>query len=211
MFVINIRYDSDDPVRRRADPGGKLQHRIGPVDMPIDWVLIREHALRKGLTDDDDGIAFCAVGIVEITAPDYGNSEGGKESGRDHAHLRARIFIGDMNVAVSRELEGDAAVAPGRIHAESSGVHAGYGIDPANRLLIEIYNLLRRFSVGHDGNVDDQDVTRVEARSRPLQRDQRRDQHSRAGQQHERGRDLCHREDPLAAARAAGDSYAAAR
>jgi hypothetical protein len=47
-----------------------------------------------------------AVEIVEITPGDDGNAEGGKESGRDDAQLRAWIlFTGGMNMTVDRELQ----------------------------------------------------------------------------------------------------------
>jgi len=84
-------------------------------------------------------------------------------------------------------------------------------IHAANRFLVEIDHLLRCFAVGHSGDVDGEDVAGVKTRPRILQRDQRSDQHTGAGQQHEGCRDLCHCEDLLAATRTAGDSYAAAR
>ena len=54
------------------------------------------------------------------------------------------------------------------------------------------------------------DVARVHSGLRPLQCDKRSDQHTRAGQQHERRGDLCYDEDALSAAGAAGYANAAA-
>ena len=51
-----------------------------------------------------------------------------------------------------------------------------------------------RFSVGHSGNIDGQNVLRVQTRLCPLQCDQRSDQHTCAGQQDERRGDLRYRE-----------------
>src|SRR5439155_15400108 len=161
VFVVNIGGDADDAVRRGANPGGELQHGIRPIDMPIDGILIGEHAPCESLTDYNDGLfTFLAVGIVEITAGDDGNTERGKESGRDDAQLRARIlFAGGMNITVGGELEArtEAAIAPGNNNAESGLGHAGKRINATNRFLVEIDHLLRRFSVGHNGDVDGED------------------------------------------------------
>src|SRR5207245_6180059 len=114
-------------VRRSADPGCELQHGISPIDTPIEGILIGEHALRESLTDDSNGIVLLAVGIVEITAGDDGNAERGKESGRDDAHMRARVFIGDMNMTIGGELhtETEAGIAPRSNPADSGGGHTG--------------------------------------------------------------------------------------
>ena len=114
-------------------------------------------------------------------------------------------------MTVGGELESEAAIAPWNRHAESGLVHAGQRINATNRFLVEIDHLLRCFSVGHNGNVDREDVARVETGLRRLQRDQRSDHGTCAGQQHEGCSDLYHREDALAAAGAAGDPDAAAR
>src|SRR5438876_11012930 len=102
--------------------------------MPIDGILIGEHALCESLTDDNDGLFTLAVEIVEITAGDDGNAERGKESGRDDAPLRARIlFAGRTDVTIPGELDAGtvAAIAPGNNNAERSLVHAGKGINAA--------------------------------------------------------------------------------
>src|SRR6202022_4762014 len=70
VFVVNIGGDADDAVRRGANPRGELQYGIRPIDMPIEGILIGEHALCESLTDDNDGVFTLAVVIVEITAGD---------------------------------------------------------------------------------------------------------------------------------------------
>src|SRR5579863_101200 len=98
--------------------------------MPIDRILIGEHALCERLTDDDDGILIftLAVELVEITAGEDGNAERGKESGRDDTPLRARIhFAHGMSMTVGGELQADAGsgITPGNHQAESGLLHAG--------------------------------------------------------------------------------------
>src|SRR5713226_4994148 len=134
VFVVNIGGNANDTVRRdktrplEVGRREELQHRIGPIDVPVDGILIGEHAPCESLTDDYDGLFILVVEIVEITAGDDGNAERGKESGRDDTPLRTRIFFtGGMNMTVGGELEADtdAGIAPGSDHAESSLAHAG--------------------------------------------------------------------------------------
>jgi hypothetical protein len=60
VSVVNIGRDTDDAVRRdktrlfEIGPGEELQHGIGPIDMPIDRILVGEHALCESLADDND-------------------------------------------------------------------------------------------------------------------------------------------------------------
>ena len=61
VSVVNIGGDADDAVRRdqRAFSDrsrDELQHGISPIDMPIDRILIGEHALCESLADDNDGL-----------------------------------------------------------------------------------------------------------------------------------------------------------
>ena len=118
-----------------------------------------------------------------------------------------------MDVSVGGELQsaaGTAAIAPGNDIAERGLTHARQGINATHRFLVEIDDLLRCLPIGHSGNIDREDVLRIQSCLRPLQCDQRSDQRACAGQQHEGRGDLCHREDPLAAARAAGDPHTSA-
>src|SRR5208282_6628749 len=130
----------------RVNPGDELQHRISPVHMAINGILIGEHALCERLTDDSDRLVAVAVEIVEIPAGEDGNAQRGKESGRDHAKLRARIlFAGGMNVTIGGELEAYscACIAPGNNNAESGLFHARQRLDATNRFLVELNPLLR--------------------------------------------------------------------
>ena len=63
-------------MRCGAYPGSEFQHGIRPIDMPIDGILIGEHAPCESLTDDNDGLfPFLTVETVEITAGDDGNAK----------------------------------------------------------------------------------------------------------------------------------------
>ena len=71
-----------------------------------------------------------------------------------------------MDVTISGELQTRAevvGVAPGGNHTESGLRDAGQRFDAAHRFFVEIEDLLGRFSVGHCGNVDGENVTRVDA------------------------------------------------
>jgi len=85
--------------------------------------------------------------------------------------------------------------------------YAGLPLD----LPIKPADLFRRFPGGHNRHVHGQDAAGLEARVGRLQRHQRTNQHARAREQHERRRDLCHREQPQSPVRATGDADAAAR
>src|SRR5262249_48191798 len=104
----------------------EFQHRIGPVDMPVDGVLIGKHLASESLTNNDHGVVFAlAVEVVEITACDNGDAQSGKESRGDDAHLGTGISVGDVNMSVRGELKTEAVVAPGCNHAECSLFHVG--------------------------------------------------------------------------------------
>ena len=80
-------------------------------------------------TDDDDGIVVLgsAVEVVEVTTGEDGNTERGKESGRDDTPLRARIlFAPGMHMTVGGELQADTGggIAPGNTQAERGLFHA---------------------------------------------------------------------------------------
>src|SRR4029077_15578072 len=123
---------------------------------------------------------------IEVAALDDRNTERGKESGRNSAQLRARIlFAGGMNMTVRQELETrtkTTCVAPGNNNPKSGLCHSRKFFNATYRFLVEIDHLLRRFSVGHSGNVDGQHVAHVEAGLRRLQREQRLDQSAGACQ-----------------------------
>src|SRR5437879_3124166 len=117
-----------------------------------------------------------------------------------------------MSVAVSGELKPgpEAVITPGSNDAESSLAHSRQIIDATDRFLVEIDDLLRRLSVGHRGNVDGQNVVRVEACLRGLQADERFEKHAGASKKHKGRGDLRYGENAEAAIGAAGDADAAA-
>src|ERR1700678_550587 len=153
VFIINVGGNADDAVRRAHErlfdvgPREELQHRIRPIDMPIDCILIRKHALCESLADDNDGlfivtmILILVIECIEIAAGDDGNTESRKKSGRDYTPLRAGIFYArGMDVTIPGELKtgAGAAIAPRNHIAEGSLAYPGQGIDAAHRFLIEI-------------------------------------------------------------------------
>jgi len=129
VLVVYIGSDANDAVRRSANAWDEFHHGIRPIDMPIDGILIGEHALSESLTDDNDRIFTLAVELIEITAFDNGNAERGKKSGRDGAQLSARIFFaGGTDVAIRRKLKAGAKAAgitPGHDNAESGLGYTG--------------------------------------------------------------------------------------
>ena len=172
MFVVHIGGDPDNAVRRREArlfarrlPGSELEHRIGPIDMPIDRILARKHLPRQSRADDHDRLAIAVIERIEIAAGNDGNAKRGEKAGRDGAPQRARIVFA-MGVTIAGELqtyaEAAAGITPGSDHADSRFGDAGQRIDLAHRFLVKIEDLLRRSSVGRRRNVDDQDATRIE-------------------------------------------------
>ena len=88
VFVVDIGRDPNDAMRRRQTcffgigPGEELQYGIRPKDMPVDRILIGEHALCERLADDDDRIVnILSIERIEITAGNDGNAQRRKESG----------------------------------------------------------------------------------------------------------------------------------
>ena len=59
----------------RRVPGSELEHRIGPIDMPIDRILARKHALCESLADDHDRLVILVIERVEIAPGKNGNAE----------------------------------------------------------------------------------------------------------------------------------------
>ena len=92
----------------------------------------------------------------------------------------------------------EAFVPPGHGRADRDPLHAGHLTHAPDDLSVEAGDLLRFARVGHDRHVQRQDVACLEARMRPLQTEQRRQQHAGAGEQDERGGNLRDREEPEA-------------
>src|SRR5581483_3785605 len=76
VLIIDIGRNAHDAAWLRAHIN-ELDHGISPKDMPVDGVLIREHALREALTHDDDRLAAFSIGIIEIATSDDGDAERG--------------------------------------------------------------------------------------------------------------------------------------
>jgi len=110
-------------------PVEEFQHGIGPIDVPIDRILVGEHAPRKTLADDHDRLRVVAVvQRVEIAAGNDGNAKRRKESGRDDAPFRPRILdTRGMDVSVGGELQTigtEEGIAPRNDVAEGGPTHA---------------------------------------------------------------------------------------
>jgi hypothetical protein len=148
VSIVNVGGDADDAVRRHharlfeVGPGRELQDRIRPIDMPIDGILIGEHALCESLADDNDGlfitiILILVVECIEVATGDYGNAKRRKKSRRDDTPLRARIFYtGGMGVTLPGELKTITAFAPRNHIAECCFAHARQSINAAHRFLV---------------------------------------------------------------------------
>ena len=152
--------------------------------MPIDGILIWEHALRECLADDGDGLLAFNVELIEIATRNHWNAEGRKEPGRDHTILRARIVLTrTVNVTIGTELQSGtgADIAPGSDHPESGLIDARKRIDATYDFLVKIDNLLPCLAVKYGGNIDGKDMARVHTGLRPLQCEQRSHDHTRAG------------------------------
>src|ERR1700716_1743279 len=93
MLVVEVGEDAHNPERGRAKSGNELYHWVCPHDMPVDGFLIREHALRNALTDDDDGLSAHTIGLVEVASSNDWNAQRCEISRRYSAELGARIFF----------------------------------------------------------------------------------------------------------------------
>src|SRR6267154_2538316 len=83
MFIVNVGSNPDNAVRRgkarlfEIGPGEELQHRIRPIDMPIDRILVGEHTPCDSLTNDNDGLLIIILVIkrIEIAAGNDRNAK----------------------------------------------------------------------------------------------------------------------------------------
>jgi hypothetical protein len=110
--------------------------------MPIDRILIGEHALCESFADDNDGLFITVLIIIiltiiiltiehiEIAAGNDWNAKRRKESRRNGTPVRSGIlYIGGMGMSVGGELQtnrsgGAAGIAPGNDVAERGLAHA---------------------------------------------------------------------------------------
>src|ERR1700733_10675298 len=202
VLDVNIGGDAYDAPGLGADVN-KFHDRVGPHNVLVERVGVREHFYGDALADDDDFFAVFAIEVVEIAPFDDGHAESGEKSGRDGAELRVRIFFAvGARVALRGELEAgaeDAFIAPGDGGADCDTIHSWKSGDLADGFFVEIEDLIGRASVGNDWDVDSEYIVGVETGVHGLQSEERFKEHAGAG------------EDAEAASGAAGDAHAAAR
>src|SRR5260370_1528534 len=117
------------------------------------------------------------------------------------------FFAGPADKAVRRKLKARtkaAGIAPRNDNAKSGLVYTGKRFNATHRFLVEVDHLLRRFSVGHSGNVYGEDVTRVQAGLCHLYRKNRFEHHARPSQEYEGGGDFLDGKERETAIPAAG-------
>src|SRR5215469_8065830 len=157
VLVVDIGGDTDDPRGLGFEARNKLQNRVGPENMPIDRVLIREHASRQRLAHDGHRFFALGVKVVEVAACDYGNAQSRKKAGGYGAEVSPGIFLSrPANMAIGGKLKAGTEIAgipPGNDEAECGLVYSGECFDAAYGFLIEIHDLLRRFAIGHGRDV----------------------------------------------------------
>jgi len=133
MVVVHIGGDTDNAVRG-SDPrlfvrssGNILEHRIGPIDMPVDRILTRKHLLRESGADDHDRLVSLVIERVEIAPGNNGNAQRAEKAGRDGTPQRAGIVFA-MDVAITRELQAwteVVGITPRGDHPDSCLADAG--------------------------------------------------------------------------------------
>ena len=130
VFVVNIGGDTDDAVWHEKTrlfeigPVEELQHGIRPIDMPIDRILIGEHALCERLADDNHRLFIFIILVIErieIAAGNDRNPKRRKESRRDDTPLRPRIlYTGGMDVSVAENCRPGAVGPPAPLKVSDS-------------------------------------------------------------------------------------------
>ena len=214
VLIIDIGRDPDNAPRRGADLD-EFHHRIGPHDVSVHGILIREHPLRKALAYDHDRLAIFSIRLVEIAAGNDRDTERREEARGHGAESRARIFFAWLRGRGLRLRTGirgrSARFAPRNEVPSATRSTPGSCVMRRDRFLVETEDLFRRTSVRDHRDIQREHMVRIEAGLRRLQREQRLQQHARAGQQDERRGNLGHREHSKPPARAAGDPQAAAR
>jgi hypothetical protein len=100
-----------------------VEDGLGPVDVPIEGILIGKHALREGLADDDERVFVSNVKFAEITAGKDRNPQRRKEPGRDITSLRAGVlFARPAQATFDRELHAEAEILAPRDSAAECGL-----------------------------------------------------------------------------------------
>src|SRR6516165_11562162 len=105
ILLVNICDDANDALGRRQVLAIDFQDGIGPEYVPIDRVLIGEHALREGFADDCDALVALTIELIEVASRNDGNAQSAKESRRDNTKLCAWVlFTGGANVTIGAKL-----------------------------------------------------------------------------------------------------------
>src|ERR1700684_1826969 len=213
VLIIDIGGDPDNAARALAH-ADEIHHRVGPHNVVIERILPREHPLRDTLADDHYRLATAPVLIVEVAAFNDGHAERREKYRGNRAELWQRIlFVTAFPLAFAGEFKSwteAARISPRHAGAFRDSVDSRHLFDSAYHVPIEVDDLIRSLAIRHHGHIHSQHAVHVETRLRGLQREQRLDQHARSGQQDERGRNLCDREDAQPAARPSSDAHASA-
>src|SRR2546422_873313 len=69
------------------------EDRIGPREVPVHRVAVREQPLCQALADDGHRFGSATVIVGEFAARDERDAEHGEEARRHHAHPPARILF----------------------------------------------------------------------------------------------------------------------
>ena len=213
VLVVDVRGDAHDAPRFAADAAELQEVRLGPHEPAVKGGLdAREHPLRQALTDDDQIVAVARVVVSEIAAGNDRHIQRCKKSRRRSAPAGPRIFLTvrprepfDRELSAERLTE---PIPPGHRRSERHAIDAGQLLDLPHDVLVERDSLIRRPAVGDHRHVHREHLPRLEAGRRALQRDERRQQHAGAREQHERRGDLRDGKQPEAAVRARRDAHA---
>ena len=213
VFVVEVRDDADDAAGLWTD-ADELDDAVGPAQFAIEGGLAGKERVGDAFADDDDALGAILVGFAEIAALEQGHAQGVKEAGRDGAEAGAWIFLAVFALgSVDGEHHADgegAAVTPGNAEAGGDVFDAGESSDVARDVAVELVDLLGRFAVGHDGEIDGEDVGGGEGRLRLFENEEGAHERGGSGEKQEGCGDLGDGEDTQAAA-AAGGGAAAAR
>ena len=93
VLVVDVADDADDAPAVGAHVD-ELHDRVGPHQVAVDRVLVREQLLRQALADDHDALAVAPIAVVEVAAGEQRHAERGEEARRDRPELRPRIVVG---------------------------------------------------------------------------------------------------------------------
>ena len=213
MFSSSIvGHDADDAARLVAD-ADELHDAVGPAQLAVERVLAGEERLREALADDDDALGAVLVGVAEVAAFEDRQPHGSEEvrarrSGTWRGDRPGRSCAWRPAAAKAKLMLESLIVAPGNAEAGRRRVRLRGGLRPgAVHVAIEVTHLLGRSSIGHDGQIDGENVGGVEGRAGVLEHEESAHEHAGSGEEQEGGGDLRDGEDAKAAAASAGDAH----